>query len=156
MWESLGCCPVCATPVFTARGCVMVAPGAKGFFPSSSDEATKPTSIIPLSNPHTRTTGFQGTRISMAEPPRTKSGLRLTAIVLPKTPNSFREHLVHRNESLHSLRNSSKRKGITIFICEGLLTACWAGENLSTKSASSIRVKSGVFSWKAQTLALSG
>ena len=30
--------------------------------------ATKLTNIIPLSNPHTRTTGFQGTRIYMAEP----------------------------------------------------------------------------------------
>src|SRR5208282_2279064 len=152
----LGCCPACATPVFTAGGCVMVAPGAKGFFPSSSDDATKPTSIIPLSNPHTKTTGFQGTRISMAEPPGTKCGLRFTAIVLPKTPNLFREYLVHRKESLHKLSNNSMRKGITIFICEGLLTACWAGENLSTKPASSIRVKSGVFRWRTQTLALSG
>ena len=43
-----------------AEGCVMVAPGAKGSFPSSTDDATKPKNIIPLSNPHTRTTGFQG------------------------------------------------------------------------------------------------
>ena len=45
----------------------MVVPGAKGSFPSSSEDATKLTSIIPLSNPHTRTTGFQGTRIYMAD-----------------------------------------------------------------------------------------
>jgi hypothetical protein len=47
----------------------MVAPGAKGSFPSSTDDATKPKNIIALSNPHTRTTGFQGMRIRMAEPP---------------------------------------------------------------------------------------
>ena len=40
----------------------MVAPGAKGSFPSSTDDATKPKNIIALSNPHTKTTGFQGTR----------------------------------------------------------------------------------------------
>ena len=45
----------------------MVALGAKGFFPSSSDDATKLTNIIPLSNPHTRTTGFQGTRMYIAD-----------------------------------------------------------------------------------------
>ena len=56
-----------------AEGCVMVAPGAKGSFPWSTEDATKPTNISPRSNPHTRTTGFQGTRICMAEPPRTKS-----------------------------------------------------------------------------------
>ena len=50
-----------------AEGCVMVAPGAKGSFPSSTDDAMKPTSIIPLINPHTRTTGFQGTRMYMAD-----------------------------------------------------------------------------------------
>jgi hypothetical protein len=33
--------------------------------------------IIPLSNPHTRTTGFDGTRMCVAEPPGTKSGSRL-------------------------------------------------------------------------------
>ena len=49
-----------------AEGCVMVAPGAKGSFPSSTDDATKPKNIIALSNPHTRTTGFQGTRMYMA------------------------------------------------------------------------------------------
>jgi hypothetical protein len=50
-----------------AEGCVMVAPGAKGSFPSSTDDATKPKNIIALSNPHTRTTGFQGIRMHMAD-----------------------------------------------------------------------------------------
>ena len=75
-----------------AEGSVIVAPGAKGSFPSSTDDAMKPTSIIPLSNPHTRTTGFQGTRMYMAEPPGTKSGSRFTAIVLPKSSKLFREN----------------------------------------------------------------
>ena len=75
--ECLGCCPACAGVAFIAEGCVMVAPGAKGSFPSSTDDATKPKNIIALSNPHTRTTGFQGMRIRIAEPPRTKSGSRL-------------------------------------------------------------------------------
>src|ERR1017187_8156926 len=74
LWECLGCCPACAAVAFMAEGCVMVAPGAKGSFPSSTDDATKPRNIIPLSNPHTRTTGFQGTRMYMPEPPRTKNG----------------------------------------------------------------------------------
>ena len=74
-----------------AEGCVMVASGAKGSFPLSTDDATKPKNIIALSNPHTRTTGFHGIRIRMAEPPGTKSGSRFTAIVLPKTSNLFRE-----------------------------------------------------------------
>jgi hypothetical protein len=52
---------------FMAEGCVMVAPGAKGSFPSSTDDATRPKNIIALSNPHTRTTGFQGTRMYMAD-----------------------------------------------------------------------------------------
>ena len=51
----------------------MVAPGANGSCPLSADDATKLTSIIPLNNPQTRTTGFQGTRIYMAEPPGTKA-----------------------------------------------------------------------------------
>jgi hypothetical protein len=59
---------------------VIVAPGAKGSFPSSSEDATKLTTIIPLSNPHTRTTGFQGTRMCMAEPPETKSGPRFNPL----------------------------------------------------------------------------
>jgi hypothetical protein len=45
----------------------MVAPGAKGSFLSSTDDATKPKNIIALSNPHTRTTGFQGTRMYIAD-----------------------------------------------------------------------------------------
>src|SRR5579864_8301937 len=74
-----------------AEGCVMVAPGAKGSFPSSTDDATKPKKIIPLSNPHTRTTGFQGTRIRMAEPPGTKSGSRLPLLYCETN-----EHLSYR------------------------------------------------------------
>ena len=62
----------------------MVAPGAKGSFPSSTDDATKPKNIIALSNPHTRTTGFQGTRMYMAEPPGTKSGSRLPLLYCEK------------------------------------------------------------------------
>ena len=50
-----------------AEGCVMVAPGAKGSFPSSTDDATNPKKIIALSNPHARTTGFQGTRMYIAD-----------------------------------------------------------------------------------------
>src|ERR1700730_4372414 len=50
-----------------SEGCVMVAPGAKGSFPSSTDDATNPKNIIALSNPHTSTTGFQGTRMYMAD-----------------------------------------------------------------------------------------
>jgi len=45
----------------------MIVLGANGSFPSSRDEATKLTNIIPLNNPHTRTTGLLGTRISMAD-----------------------------------------------------------------------------------------
>ena len=45
----------------------MVAPGANGSFPLSTEDATKLTSIIPLNNPHTRTTGFQGTRMYIAD-----------------------------------------------------------------------------------------
>ena len=67
LWEGLGCCPACATPAFPDEGCVMVAPGAKGSFPSSTDDATKPRKIIALSNPHTRTTGFKGIRMCMAD-----------------------------------------------------------------------------------------
>src|ERR1700680_4227068 len=75
-----------------AGGCVMVAPGPKGFFPSSSDDATKPTSIIPLSNPHTRTTGFQGTRMYMAEPPGTKSGSLLPVLYCELPRHLFLKH----------------------------------------------------------------
>src|SRR5258708_35659409 len=58
----------------------MVAPGANGSCPLSTDDATKPKNIIALSNPHTRTTGFQGTRMYMPEPPGTKSGSRLSLL----------------------------------------------------------------------------
>ena len=67
-----------------AEGCVMVAPGAKGSFPSSTDDATKPKNIIALSNPHKRTTGFQGTRMYMPEPPGTKSASRLPVLYCEK------------------------------------------------------------------------
>ena len=70
----------------------MVARGANGSRPLSTDDATKPTRIIPLNNPQTRTTGFQGTRIYMAEPPRTKSGSRLLALYCG-TRQTFRGHL---------------------------------------------------------------
>ena len=40
------------------QGSVFVALDANGSFPRSREDATKLTSIIPLSNPHTRTTGF--------------------------------------------------------------------------------------------------
>ena len=72
-----------------AEGCVMVAPGAKGSFPSSTDDATKPKNIIALSKPHTRTTGFQGSRIRMTEPPGTKSGSRLRLLYCEKTRRPF-------------------------------------------------------------------
>jgi hypothetical protein len=87
-----------------AEGCVMVAPGAKGSFPSSTDDATKPKNIIALSNPHTRTTGFQGTRIRMTEPPGTKSGSRLPLLYCEKA-QTFHEHLA----SLSSLRSCNAR-----------------------------------------------
>src|ERR1700728_2930842 len=67
LWECSGCCPACAGLPFITEGCVTVVPGAKGSFPSSTDDATKPKNIIALSNPHTRTTGFQGTRMYMAD-----------------------------------------------------------------------------------------
>lgn len=80
-----------------AEGCVMGAPGAKGSFPSSTDDATKPKNIIPLSNPHTRTTGFQGTRIRTANlrgrRARPTTSLYCTANVLPRTPNLFLKNL---------------------------------------------------------------
>ena len=86
--ECLGCCPDCAVSVSEATGYVMVAPG--GSFPSNSADATKPTNIIPLRNPHTRTTGFQGTIICMAEPPGTKSAAYdLPSTLLRKTLNLY-------------------------------------------------------------------
>ncbi len=68
----------------------MIALGAKGSFPSSSDDATKLTNIIPLSNPHTRTTGFQGTRMYMADL-RGRRTAQIITIILRKTPDTFRE-----------------------------------------------------------------
>src|ERR1017187_1816894 len=62
----------------------MIAPGAKGSFPRSTEDATKLTSIIPLSNPHTRTTGFQGTRMYMADL-RGQERLTITTIILRKS-----------------------------------------------------------------------
>ena len=70
----------------------MVTAGAKGFFPSSREDATKLASIIPLSNPHTRTTGFQGTRMYMAEPPGTKSGSLLPVLYCELPRHLFVKH----------------------------------------------------------------
>ena len=92
--ECLGCCPACAGVAFIAEGCVMVAPGAKGSFPSSTDDATKPKNIIALSNPHTTTTGFQGTRIRMTEPPGTKGGSRLPILYCEKARHFLVKHRV--------------------------------------------------------------
>jgi hypothetical protein len=78
----------------------MIAPGAKGSFPSSTDDATKPKKIIALSNPHTKTTGFQGTRMYMPEPPGTKSGSRLPLLYCEKA-QTFHEYLA----SVSSLRS---------------------------------------------------
>src|SRR5271165_6658330 len=82
----------------------MVAPGAKGSFPSRTDDATKPKNIIALSNPHTKTTGFQGTRMYMPEPPGTKSDSRLSLLYCEK-PHTFHEHLA----SVCSLRSCNAR-----------------------------------------------
>jgi len=90
LWECLDC-PAGATLVFTDGGCVMVAPGAKGSFPWRTEDAMKLTSIIPLSNPQTRTTGFQGTRMCIAEPPGTKSASRLQLLYCEKNQTSLRE-----------------------------------------------------------------
>jgi len=62
----------------------MVAPGTNGSFPLSTDDATKPKYIIAFSNPHTITTGLQGTRICMAEPPGTNSDSRLALLYCEK------------------------------------------------------------------------
>ena len=70
-----------------AEDCVMVAPGANGSFPSSTDDATNPKNIIALSNPHTSTTGFQGTRMYMADL-RDEERLAITAIIL-RPPRLF-------------------------------------------------------------------
>src|ERR1039457_7278851 len=99
-----------------AEGCVMVAPGAKGSFPSSTDDATKPTNIIPLSNPHTRTTGFQGTRMYMPEPPGTKSGSRLPPLYCENTrlfmnilPAFLRSGVAMRDERQRQKRRVAPR-----------------------------------------------
>ena len=81
--DCLDCCAVCATPAFFALD-------ANGSFPASTEDATKLISIIQLNNPHTRTTGFQGTRIRMAEPPGTKSGLQLRLLYGEKRHCSHR------------------------------------------------------------------
>jgi hypothetical protein len=80
-------CPACAAPAFTAGGCAMVAPGAKGSFPLSTEDATNPKNIIALSNPHTITTGFQGTRIYIGRTSEDEGRLTITTIVLRKTPD---------------------------------------------------------------------
>ena len=91
MYEWLGRGAVCATPAFFALG-------ANGSFPANREDATKLTSIIPLSNPHTRTAGFQGTRIRMAEPPGTKSGEPTFIIILRKTDWFFVEIRARESE----------------------------------------------------------
>ncbi len=70
----------------------MVAPGANGSFPSSTDDATKPKNIIALSNPHTRTTGFQGTRMYMADLRGRKAAYDYVYYTA-KTAKLFRENL---------------------------------------------------------------
>jgi hypothetical protein len=87
-----------------AEGCVMVAPGANGSFPSSTDDATNPKNIIALSNPHTSTTGFQGTRMYMADLRGTKSASRLPLLYCDP-PQTFHEHLA----SVSSLRSCNAR-----------------------------------------------
>ena len=86
-----------------AEGCVMVALGAKGSFPASTDDATKPKNIIALSNPHTRTTGFQGTRMYMADL-RERRAARDYRHYIAK-PLTFHEHLA----SVSSLRSCNVR-----------------------------------------------
>ena len=63
--------------------------GAKGFFPSRSEDATKLTSIIPLSNPHTRTTGFQGTRTYMSDLRRRRVAHDYARNYTAKNPRRF-------------------------------------------------------------------
>src|SRR5579872_7374490 len=96
-----------------AEGWVMVAPGANGSFPSSTADATKPKNIIALNNPHTRTTGFQGTRICMAEPPGTKSRSRLPVLYC-ETPQTLPRHLA-KVSSLKSCKCEVHRPDL----CEG-------------------------------------
>ena len=85
----------------------MAAPGAKGSFPSSTNDATKPKNIIALSNPHTRTTGFQGTRMYMAD----LRGRRVAhhSCHYNAAPNLFRENLVLRDCRRDSLLETVSR-----------------------------------------------
>lgn len=91
-----------------AEDCVMVAPGAKGFFPSSTDDATKPKNIIALSNPHARTTGFQGTRMYMADL-RGRRAAHGSAIILRKT-QTFRGHLARVSTLRSCMREAQQRQ----------------------------------------------
>ncbi len=74
----------------------MVAPGAKGFFPSSTDDATKPKNIIALSNPHTRTTGFQGTRMYIADLHADEERFTITNTILRNPKNFLCENRARR------------------------------------------------------------
>jgi hypothetical protein len=100
LWECSGCCPACAGLPFIAEGCVTVVPGAKGSFPSSTDDATKPKNIIALSNPHTRTTGFQGTTMYMEDlrgrRPRSFSNIRSDP-VLSRRKRGSQERFVSKD-----------------------------------------------------------
>jgi hypothetical protein len=68
---------------------------AKGFRPSMIDDPTYPTKIKPLKIASTATTGFQGTRISIALPPGIESSLRLTDI-LPRRRNRMKRKWLER------------------------------------------------------------
>jgi len=83
----------------------------EGVLSSISDDATKPKNIIPLSNPHTRTTGFQGTRMCMADLPGTKSGSRFRYYTAPP-PQIFRRHLarVSFDQELEARRTATPGK----------------------------------------------
>jgi hypothetical protein len=71
----------------------MVAPGAKGSFPSSTDDAAKPKSIIALSNPH-ENDWFPRNENAHGRPPGTKRPAHnVTSIVLRRTLNLFRKSL---------------------------------------------------------------
>lgn len=84
---------------------MIVAPGANGSCPLSTEDATKPTRIIPLNNPQTRTTGFQGTRIYMAEPPGDEERFAISVTILRKA-QTFHEVLT----SVSSLRICRRAK----------------------------------------------
>lgn len=109
LWEFFGCCPDCAAPVFTDEGCVMVAPGAKGSFPSSTDDATNPKNIIALSNPHTRTTGFQETRMYISCL-RGRRAARHYGHYTAKTPRLFMNILPAFLRSGVGIRDERQRK----------------------------------------------